>query len=180
MATSKTPRLPGVPLPGGGGSSPDPVTTGGAVSTPGRANPPQVNASGGDRCAPAGGRTWTIAFPIAMELLTSNDSQNWARTHRIGTVIKSAAIVLCRAQKIPRIERASITVEFLPPTGRRRVVREAHNLAPSAKYAIDGCVKAGVLTDDADKYVAAVTYISGERTPGGQLLLYIHELETPR
>ena len=90
--------------------------------------------------------------------------------------IRDAAIWLARAAKIPHLARAAIVVEFRAPTGRKRVVREAHNLGPSAKAAIDGLVKAGVLTDDSDRYVADVSFRPGEPHPLGQLVLIITEL----
>jgi hypothetical protein len=112
-----------------------------------------------------------------MELLTSNQQGGaWQKQYRITKPIKDAAIVLARAAKIPHLDRVDIVVEFRPPTGRRRVVREAHNLGPSAKAAIDGLVKAGVLTDDSDRYVANVSFREGEPHQLGQLALIVTEL----
>jgi hypothetical protein len=122
-------------------------------------------------------RTWRIEFPPGMELLTSNQQGGkWQKQYRITKPIKDAAIVLARAAKIPHLNRVTIVAEFRPPTGRRRVVREVHNLGPSAKAAIDGLVKAGVLTDDSDRYVADVSFKPGDPHPLGQLVLLITEL----
>jgi len=122
-------------------------------------------------------RTWRIEFPPGLELLSSNQlGGKWQKRYRILTPIKDAAIVLARKAKIPHLERAAIVVEFRPPTGRKRVVREVHNLAPTAKVAIDGLVKAGVLTDDSDRYVADVSFRPGEPHPLGQLVLIITDL----
>lgn len=114
-----------------------------------------------------------------MELLTSNGREHWAVRARITKQISDTAIVLCRAAKIPRLHRVAIVAEFQPPTGRRRVVREAHNLGPAVKAGIDGCVRAGVLADDSDRYVAEVAFRSGETYPLGRLVLTIYEVETP-
>lgn len=121
-------------------------------------------------------RTWTIVLPAGMELLTSNDrDKHWGRPYRVGKAITDAAIVLTRAAKMPRLERVVIVAEFQPPPGRRRIVRDTHNLAPSVKCAIDGIVRAGGLIDDSDKYVAEVSYVPGDPHPGGRLLLHITE-----
>lgn len=136
---------------------------------------------GGRSHTPAGGgttpRMWRIEFPAGMELLTSNQlGASWQKRYRITKPIKDTAIWLARAAKIPHLDRATIVAEFRPPTGRRRVVREAHNLGPSVKAAIDGIVQAGVLTDDSDRYVADVSFQPGEPHPLGQLALTITEL----
>jgi hypothetical protein len=110
-------------------------------------------------------RSWRIEFPPGIRLLTSNQQGGaWQKQYRITKPIKDAAIWLARAAKIPHLERVAIIVEFRSPTGRRRVVREVHNL------------KAGVLTDDSDRYVADVSFQPGEPHPQGQLVLIIHEL----
>lgn len=124
-----------------------------------------------------GPRTFTVALPPGTELLTSNRmGKSWQKRHRIGTDIRDTVIWLCRQQRIPHLERVRIVVEFCPPPGRKRIVREAHNLAPSAKPGIDGLTKAGVLTDDSDRYVAGVEFVCGPVRPRGQLLLHVHEL----
>src|SRR5690242_3403037 len=111
-------------------------------------------------------RSWRIEFPPGMELLTSNQlGASWQKRFRITKPIKDTAIWLARSAKIPHLNRVAIVAEFRPPTGRRRVVREAHNLAPSVKSAIDGIVLAGVLTDDSDKYVADVSFRPGDPHP---------------
>lgn len=126
---------------------------------------------------PERARSWRIELPAGMDLLTSNQQgESWQKQYRITKPIKDAAIVLARAAKIPHLERVEIVVEFRPPIGRRRVVREAHNLGPSAKAAIDGLVKAGVLTDDSDRYVANVSFREGDPHPLGQLVLILTEL----
>src|SRR5690242_9875502 len=98
-------------------------------------------------------RSWRIEFPPGMELLSSNHRKHHLAAHEITRAIKDAAIVLARQAKIPQLQRVVFVAEFRPPPGRRRVVREAHNLAPAVKAAIDGVTKAGVIRDDSDKYV---------------------------
>lgn len=132
---------------------------------------------------PERARTWRIELPPGMELITSNHRSNhWGPRQRMTAAIKGAAIILTREAKIPHLQRVAIVAEFRPPPGRRRIVREAHNLAPSVKAAIDGVMAAGVIRDDSDKYVAEVTFRCGEPHPLGQLVLIITELpeETSR
>lgn len=117
-----------------------------------------------------------IEMPAGMELLTSNQRGHWGKGYRIGQDITDAVILLARAQKIPRLDRVTIVAEWRPPTRGRSVVRDAHNLAPSVKAAIDGITRAGVLVDDSDRYVADVAIRSGDACPLGRLVLIITEV----
>lgn len=110
-----------------------------------------------------------------MELVTSNARGHWRKFASTLAEIKAAAVWLCRQQKIPHLTRASFVLEYQPPTQGRAVVRDTQNLSPVAKYGIDGCVVAGVLTDDSDRYVTSLTYRRGEKHPRGRVVLIITE-----
>jgi hypothetical protein len=101
------------------------------------------------------------------------------RVYRIGTQIKNDAIKLCRILKIPHLERAAFVLEYQPPTKGRPIVKDTHNLSGTAKAAIDGCVAAGVLADDSDRYVADTSYRPGDKYPGGRVVLHILEVLNP-
>lgn len=157
----------------------EPRVAGGDAGLPAARN--QTPAPAGTSTAasrrPERARTWRIEFPPGMELITSNHRSNhWGPRHKLTAAIKGAAILLARQAKIPELGRVSFVAEFRPPPGRRRIVREAHNLAPAVKAAIDGVMTAGVIRDDSDKYVAEVTFRAGDPHPQGQLVLIITEL----
>lgn len=133
-------------------------------------------ATGTPPTAAGGARTWTIALPPGLKLLSSNRRVHWRERYDHDQVIKNAVIVYARQQRIPQLARVCIVIEFRPPPGRKRVVRETHNLAPASKPAIDGLTAAGVIPDDSDRYVAEVTFRAGEPHPQGQLLLHITEI----
>lgn len=160
MASAETPGLPGD------------ATLAGRDTTSGRAV-----GSGAPVSPPA--RTWTIALPAGMELLTSNNlGKGFGKRYRISEQIKGDAIKLCRAAKVPHLDGVSIVAVWHPPTAGRSPVRDCHNLSPSLKAAVDGIKKAGVLTDDSDRYVANTDIRPGENRPYGQLVIHITEVTT--
>jgi hypothetical protein len=122
--------------------------------------------------APAGGATWTIELPAGLKLLSLNDRLHWRERNRRGQAIKEAAWALTRSARVPRLERASIHVEYQPPDRRHR---DADNVgAASGKHAIDGIVLAGALLDDeSPRYVTGITYSIGPVYSKGRLVLRI-------
>jgi crossover junction endodeoxyribonuclease RusA len=142
-----------VPLPGGGPrTSAAPVTT---VSSPGP-------------------RTFTIALPAGLKLLSLNGREHWSERARRTESLKKAAWAMTLQAKIPRLDRVSVVVEYQPPDHRRR---DADNPAPSAKACIDGIVAAGVLTDDAcPRYVTGIQSTIGEPYPKGRLVIHLTEV----
>lgn len=119
-------------------------------------------------------RTWTIALPPGIELLNANQRLHWAERGRRVKGIRRAAWALAREQKIPQLDKATVLVEYRPPMASRR--RDAANLAPSAKAAIDGCTDAKVWLDDDSQHVLSETYVIGDKCAGGQLLIHITEV----
>lgn len=120
-------------------------------------------------------RRWVLELPAGMELLSLNGREHWAARNRKTQALKQAAWVLARRAKIPRLERAFITVEYQPPDRRRR---DAENTcAASGKACADGLVAAGVLEDDeCPRYVTGIYCTIGERYPKGRLVLTITEV----
>jgi len=80
-----------------------------------------------------------------LELVNANGRHHWAAKARKVRAIRTAARWQAKAARIPRLTKARIVVEYLPPDRRRR---DPANWAPSAKAAVDGLVDAGVLDDD--------------------------------
>lgn len=172
--------------------SPEPLNPGGGTGTrdgrpgggakPAAGPPPAQAPARGDAnrtTAPLAGQEWTIELPAGLPLLSLNRRYHWAKHQAIGEGIRDAAIVLARKAKIPPLNRARIIAEYQPPTSRGR--RDADNIpAPSAKWAVDGLVKAGVLPDDAcPKYVEAIEGRVGEPYSRGRLRIIIREVPPP-
>ncbi len=139
---------------------------------------PEAPAGGTTAAAsvpPAGSRTFTIALPAGLKLLSLNGREHWSERARRTEALKKAAWAMTLKAKIPRLERVSIVVEYQPPDMRRR---DAENTcAASGKAAIDGIVAAGVLEDDAcPQYVAGIECIIGEVYPRGRLVLHLTEV----
>lgn len=108
-----------------------------------------------------------------MPLLSLNGRYHWAEQRRRARTIRQAAWATALAAKIPPLLSASVTVEYRPPDRRRR---DADNVCgPNGKHAIDALVDAGVLKDDCPPYLAGLSYVLGERVPGGQLRIHITE-----
>ena len=94
----------------------------------------------------AGPRTYTIALPPGLKLLSLNDRLHFGARYRRSQDLKKAAWVMALKAKVPRLERVSVVAEYQP---RDRRHRDAENTcAPSGKACIDGIVAAGFLPDD--------------------------------
>ena len=134
---------------------------------------PAVGAVVADSAPSAGPRTYTIALPAGLKLLSLNDREHWGARHRKTQALKDAAIVMARKARLPRLERVCVVVELQPPDLRRR---DADNPVLSAKACIDGLVAAGCLPDDSAQYVTSVAGTIGPVYPKGRLVLHITEV----
>lgn len=124
--------------------------------------------------APAPGRTWEIAFPAGLELLSLNGREHHMARYRKSRALKDATIVLCRAAKVPALGRISVTVFYDPPDRRKR---DHDNLWLTAKSLTDGLVKADVVVNDTPEYVVPGRCEVTETVhPGGRLRMVITEL----
>ena len=137
-------------------------------------NAPESHAEPSADSAPP--RTWTIALPAGTALLNANQRLHWSVKARKVAVIRSAACLLARQQRIPRIDQARILVTYRPASARRT---DAGNWSPSAKACLDGLTDAGVWLDDDSEHVLSETYVIGDKVPGGQLVLTITEVTGP-
>jgi hypothetical protein len=109
-----------------------------------------------------------------MKTLSPNVDLHWAEKRRRARELRKAAWALAYAQKIPRLERAAITVTYHPPDRRRR---DNDNIpAASGKHCIDGIVDAKVLEDDSPEFVEGPFYAIGDVVKGGQIVLTVTEI----
>ena len=94
-------------------------------------------------------------------LLTSNMRPHWAPKGRCTKAIRDMAWVMCKNQRVKLMPAA--TLEVVAKWGNHRA-RDAANIEPTAKAAIDGCVDAGLLTDDSQRYLKHVGYSIADDT----------------
>jgi len=93
-------------------------------------------------------------------LLTSNQRLHWADKARRTRVIRDMACVMALHHRPEKMRAATCDVEVRWPDERQR---DAHNLQPTVKAAIDGIVgDYGLLPSDSDRYLKAVTFTASE------------------
>jgi crossover junction endodeoxyribonuclease RusA len=123
----------------------------------------------------------TIHLAISRDvLLTSNQRLHWAAKARRTKAIRDMAFVMCKHPKRPHLPAA--TLEVVAKWGNRRA-RDAANIEPTAKAAIDGCVDAGLLVDDSQRYLKKVSYVISDEThsvPGLACYLSLTFTEVPQ
>jgi crossover junction endodeoxyribonuclease RusA len=120
------------------------------------------------------GRVWTVVLPsMTAPPLRENDRLHWAKKARITGEIRDLAFVSVRIARVPRLERAAITMHWQPAVRR---VRDQNGHSPSLKAAVDGCVDAGVLADDdSTRCVPACALHDPVRGEPGRVWLTIQE-----
>jgi crossover junction endodeoxyribonuclease RusA len=115
-----------------------------------------------------------------MEVLTANNRMHYHAKARLTRILRETGVTMARSARLPRLERADITVEYLPPAGRHPLasarIRDAENLAPTGKALIDGITQAGVFADDNIRHVRRVSFEFGPKSKRGQVLLHITEV----
>ncbi|GCL71776.1 hypothetical protein PN4B1_16810 [Paenibacillus naphthalenovorans] len=80
----------------------------------------------------------------------------------------------CMEYGVMPIQKASITLEFWFPDKRRR---DPDNYSFSAKFLLDGLVKAGVLPDDSFNEITELRIIKGGVSKPQHILIHLHEWE---
>lgn len=105
----------------------------------------------------------TINAPC--DWINSNGRHHWATKARLTKTWRLAAYALARNQlAIGALSYCTrpvdITVYVHKTTSRRY---DAHNLMPTVKACIDGLVQAGILEDDSNRYLRAVSIIAAAR-----------------
>jgi hypothetical protein len=93
-------------------------------------------------------------------LLTSNQRLHWRPKAARTRAIREMALVWCRYERPAKMQAATCAVEI--KWGDRRQ-RDAHNLQPSIKAAIDGIVgDYGLLPGDSDRYLKSLTITASD------------------
>nr|DAU83083.1 MAG TPA: Endodeoxyribonuclease RusA [Caudoviricetes sp.] len=87
------------------------------------------------------------------KLLTANDKMHWAARARLTKQLRQWGYLLGReGEGVARLglRHARVEMEFAYPDRRRR---DRSNLAPTVKAIMDGLIDAGLLPDDADRFL---------------------------
>lgn len=93
-----------------------------------------------------------LDLPFQAPPLTSNQRLHWGDKARRTRQVRTATHVLAQAAHLPKDANfATITLHYLPATNRRR---DAHNLVPTVKAAVDGLVDYGLVPDDHAGFVS--------------------------
>ena len=103
---------------------------------------------------------------LRANLLTANDKHHWARKAALTKQLRLWGYLLAReGQGDARLHltRARVEFEFAYPDRRRR---DRHNLAPTVKALMDGLIDAGLLPDDADRFLDGPHTIIADRLAG--------------
>lgn len=106
--------------------------------------------------------TTDITLAISRDVvLTSNQRKHWATKARHTKVIRDMAHVMAisvRPRKMP-----AATCEAVVKWSNLKRIRDAHNLQPTVKAAIDGIVgDYGLLPSDSDEHLKALTFTSSD------------------
>lgn len=106
--------------------------------------------------------TATIGLALTKAtILTSNQRLNhWEKARRT-RAIRDMALVWSRYERPAKMQAATLEVVVAWPPLKR--IRDAHNIQPSLKAAVDGCMDYGLLPGDDDRYLKAVTFTAADR-----------------
>jgi len=114
-------------------------------------------------------------------VLTSNQRKHWATKARHTKVIRDMAYVIALHERPQKMQAATCEAVIKWPKLSR--TRDSHNLQPTVKAALDGVIgDYGLLPDDSDKYLQALTFTSAEDThdiPGVACFVTLTFTEVP-
>jgi len=117
---------------------------------------------------PTGPRVWFLRVPAPLDpqrrplWVSANDHSHWRVRQSRAKVWRESARIAAQAARLPKgIQRVAVDVAVHYPNGSRR--RDAANLSPTAKHALDGLTDAGFWPDDNDRHVASFTIRAGEQ-----------------
>lgn len=100
---------------------------------------------------------WVLRYDARPLTVNQERAGHW-RAHRAATrEWRQTFHLLAIAEKVPHLEACTIDVVVIRKD--RRAAPDPGGVLPAAKAAIDGLVDAGVLDDDSDRYVRALTFL---------------------
>lgn len=110
------------------------------------------------------------------KLITANDKPHWAARARLTKQIRQWGYLLGReGEGVVRLglTHARVEVEFAYPDRRRR---DRSNLAPTVKALMDGLIDAGLLPDDADRFLDGPHTVIADHLAGKHLNIPMYEV----
>lgn len=93
--------------------------------------------------------SWTLHLPMNRPL-SLNGREHWRVKADKTAQVRRAVIVLARVEQVPRMQRASVVLHYVPRDRRRR---DALNLVATLKACEDGIVDARCLPDDCEPWL---------------------------
>lgn len=141
---------------------------------------------GGGTSTPAAGATRTLIVPAPTVWLNSNDRRTAKMAAADIRLWRQGTRMHALSQRFPR-GLTRFAIEFTPHLFGPGIAREAPNLSPTYKPALDGLIDYGLAEDDRDRFVASQTVHPIVRHPRdrmgrlGELHITITDLseETP-
>lgn len=135
----------------------------------------QTDATG-PRCPTC--TAWIIPLGALDKVLTANAerTKHWTYRSRIVKTWRDGSNVMCRALKIPAMDRAVIHIAWNPPDKNRR---DAANAYPTCKGIVDGIVDAGVLPDDDSRHCDGPYMHMGPISKPASMTVAIIPIEAP-
>lgn len=122
----------------------------------------------------AAARSFEVALPPGLELLSLNGREHWAARARTFKSLKTAAWAMLVNARLPRLERVTVRVIYDPPDRRPR---DPDNLGATVKPLVDALVAAKIIPDDTSAHVAwAHAEISAEVHRPSRLRMVITEV----
>ena len=110
------------------------------------------------------------------KLLSANDKMHWAARSRLTKQLRQWGYLLGReGEGVARLglTHARVEMEFAYPDRRRR---DRSNLAPTVKALMDGLIDAGLLPDDADRFLDGPHTVIADRLAVKRLGVPMYEV----
>lgn len=110
------------------------------------------------------------------KLITANDKMHWGVRARLTKQLRQWGYLLGReGEGVARLglTHARVEMEFAYPDRRRR---DRSNLAPTVKALMDGLIDAGLLPDDADRFLDGPHTVIADHLAGKHLNIPMYEV----
>lgn len=119
------------------------------------------------------GLAYVFFIPQVADWISANDRLHWAKKARLTKTWRDAGLVYARRGKLPRLDRAHITMHVHKTTARRF---DPHNLFLTAKACVDGFVDYGLLPEDSYQYLDGPDMRAGEKQSRAGLTVSVRPL----
>lgn len=107
---------------------------------------------------------WVLRHDERPFTVNEERRKHWREHRRATEHWRTTFARIALAHHLPRLDR--VAVEATPIKPNRRAWPDVGACMPAVKAAIDGLVDAGVLEDDTDRHVVALTFLPARLVPG--------------